>query len=71
LGLWPARYRIEKDTRIRETFLDPNHTHFILVDDATRHQFGGEIKFRAKLEKAVADMKTETMTGKGNTNIHV
>lgn len=30
--------------------LDPNHTHFVLVDDGSEGQFGKEIKFRAKLE---------------------
>jgi transient receptor potential cation channel subfamily M protein 2 len=29
---------------------DPNHTHFILVDDGSEGQFGKEIKFRAKFE---------------------
>ena len=30
--------------------LDPNHTHFILVDDGSCGVFGKEIEFRAKLE---------------------
>ena len=34
----------------KQELLDPNHSHFILVDDA-RHDFGGEVKFRADLEK--------------------
>ena len=33
--------------------LDPNHSHFILVDDA-RHGYGGEIQFRADLEAELA-----------------
>jgi hypothetical protein len=33
--------------------LDPNHSHFILVDDA-RHDFGGEVEFRAKIESTLA-----------------
>jgi hypothetical protein len=33
--------------------LDPNHSHFILVDDA-RHDFGGEVEFRAKIESKLA-----------------
>jgi len=31
--------------------LDPNHSHFILVDDGSRNTFGGEIKWRADFEK--------------------
>ena len=34
--------------------LDPNHTHFIFVDDGTRAKFGGEISFRARLEHVLA-----------------
>jgi transient receptor potential cation channel subfamily M member 2 len=30
--------------------LDPNHTHFILVDDGSEGLFGKEIEFRAHLE---------------------
>ena len=33
-----------------DVLLDPNHTHFILVDDGTEGQFGKEIEFRALLE---------------------
>ena len=33
-----------------DVFLDPNHTHFILVDDGSEGQFGKEIEFRAHLE---------------------
>lgn len=35
--------------------LDPNHTHFILVDDGTTAKFGREIKFRAALERFISD----------------
>ena len=31
--------------------LDPNHTHFLLVDDGSENAFGKEIEFRAKIEK--------------------
>ncbi len=34
--------------------LDPNHSHFILVDNA-RIGFGGEIDFRANLESAISE----------------
>lgn len=33
-----------------DVLLDPNHNHFILVDDGSIGQFGKEIDFRAKLE---------------------
>lgn len=33
-----------------DVLLDPNHTHFILVDDGSENQFGKEIEFRAHLE---------------------
>jgi shikimate kinase len=33
--------------------LDPNHSHFILVDDC-KHEFGGEVAFRADLESGLS-----------------
>jgi hypothetical protein len=38
--------------------LDTNHTHFILVDNSQVNKFGGEIKFRGELEKAIVTNKT-------------
>ncbi|CAF5080145.1 unnamed protein product, partial [Rotaria sp. Silwood1] len=32
----------------------PNHTKFIFIDDGTRRKYGGEIAFRASLEKAIS-----------------
>ena len=42
-----------KKTSFKCELLDPNHSHFILVDDA-RHEFGGEVEFRAALESELA-----------------
>ncbi|KAJ8309654.1 hypothetical protein KUTeg_012798 [Tegillarca granosa] len=68
-GKWPATYRIEKKYIPNESYLDPNHTHFILVDDGTVHQFGKEIVFRALFENAVSNIKTNT--GKNAVSIPV
>ena len=36
--------------------LNPDHTHFILVDDGTQGQCGQkEVQLRARLEKAIAE----------------
>ena len=63
--MYPAQYRVSSEPiKVRkEAYLDPNHTHFILVDDGTEHEYAVEIPFRAKLEKTVANMTTDT--GKG------
>ncbi|CAF3534340.1 unnamed protein product [Rotaria sp. Silwood1] len=37
-----------------EAPLEPNHTKFIFIDDGTRRKYGGEIAFRASLEKAIS-----------------
>ena len=42
-----------------ESPLDPNHSHFFLVDNGTQHKYGGEIEFRAKLEKALSENYTD------------
>lgn len=36
-------------------FLDPNHTHFILVDDGSANVYGTEIELRTRLEGAIAE----------------
>jgi hypothetical protein len=36
--------------------LDPNHRLFLLVDDGRVNSFGGEIAFRALLEKTIAEV---------------
>ena len=33
--------------------LDPNHSHFVLVDNSQLNTFRGEIEFRGKLESAI------------------
>ena len=39
--------------------LNPNHSHFILVDNGTQYIFGGEIDFRAKLEAKISEKYKE------------
>ena len=50
---------LERDRSIETNFekendldpmLDPNHSHFILVDDGSEGQYGKEIQFRNELE---------------------
>ncbi|XP_063725774.1 transient receptor potential cation channel subfamily M member 2-like [Symsagittifera roscoffensis] len=38
-----------------ETSLDPNHSHFILVDDGSRGEFGREQEVRGLVEKKLCD----------------
>ncbi|KAL3836664.1 hypothetical protein ACJMK2_022086 [Sinanodonta woodiana] len=59
-GSWPAGYRIEENLNSKESFLDPNHSHFILVDNGTQHKFATEIPFRAELEREISEMQTDT-----------
>jgi len=53
-----AHYKPKEPLEKRTTALDPNHTHFILVDDGTEHKFGGEIDLRSKFEAHVSTLKT-------------
>ena len=43
----------QNQNQIKTSLLNPNHSHFLLVDDA-KHTFGGEINFRAELEATIA-----------------
>ena len=57
----PKKYTVQVSAAItgnnliKQAPLNPNHTHFILVDNARLNRFGGEIDFRSNLEKAIAD----------------
>jgi hypothetical protein len=44
---------VTRKYKYKTELLDPNHTHFILVDNA-EHKFGGEVDFRANLESEIA-----------------
>lgn len=57
-GLWPATYTLIPATEGKEKCLDPNHTHFLLVDNGTTNQTGVEMKFRDELERQIANTKT-------------
>lgn len=47
----PIQYYPENtEVKSKDVALDPNHTHFLLVDDGSVGEFGVEIEFRAELE---------------------
>ncbi|KAK7104609.1 hypothetical protein V1264_019300 [Littorina saxatilis] len=52
----PAQYEPQKTVEEdKDAPLDKNHTHFILVDNGSVGKAGGEIEFRSRLEKCIAD----------------
>ncbi|XP_071824925.1 transient receptor potential cation channel subfamily M member-like 2 isoform X3 [Apostichopus japonicus] len=66
-GKWPAIYRMD-NLKPKGPRLDPNHTHFILVDNGTTGQFGVEINLRSKLEKEISEQK---VTKESNETLNV
>ncbi|XP_036366249.1 uncharacterized protein LOC115221043 [Octopus sinensis] len=56
-GSWPADYSIQTNSKEEKYALDPNHSHFILVDDGTKDNFGEIIEFRKKLEHTISQEK--------------
>lgn len=57
-GLWPAYIKEPFKRERNEATLEPNHSHFLLVDNGTQHNFGTEISLRASIEKAISETKT-------------
>lgn len=57
-GFWPATYEND-ELQERRAHLDPNHTHFLLVDDGTEGKFGIEIEFRSALERFISDIESD------------
>ena len=45
----PVKYKIGK--LAKKSVLDPNHSHFVFVDDGTVSESGKEISFRSRLEE--------------------
>ncbi|XP_048583807.1 transient receptor potential cation channel subfamily M member 7 isoform X3 [Nematostella vectensis] len=50
-------YQMTSSMQSRGACLDNNHSHFILVDNGTDGEYGGEISFRASLENLIASKK--------------
>ncbi|XP_067945050.1 transient receptor potential cation channel subfamily M member-like 2 [Watersipora subatra] len=53
--------------------LDPNHSHFILVDDGSTNKFGGESKWRHKFERFLTSHRlfsADSNSGEGNV-VHI
>ena len=61
------------DTKKRTgPLLDPNHTHFLLVDNGTTGNFGVEIKLRGRVEKGISEQKLSDNTSEFKLgNLHV
>ncbi|XP_074075869.1 transient receptor potential cation channel subfamily M member 4 isoform X2 [Macrotis lagotis] len=67
-GLYPARYHWQGGLEDGgQCPLDYNYSAFFLVDDGTHGCFGGETRFRAKLEYHISRQKT----GVGGTGIDI
>lgn len=46
------------DWRLNQTvILNENYSHYILIDDGTENNFGGEIYFRTSLEKFISEQR--------------
>ena len=63
-GNFPCEYNIndlergsDQDRTKMSAPLDPNHTHFILVDDGSRKEFGHEIGFRTAFERHIKSLQ--------------
>ena len=53
--MWNAQYKVNNIVRSGQPVpLNPDHTHFILVDDGNRGRYGGVAEFRAQLEKKIS-----------------
>ncbi|CAM4879980.1 unnamed protein product [Rotaria socialis] len=50
-----VRYLEARSEEKGQAPLEPNHTEFIFINDGTKRKYGGEIVFRANLERAIAE----------------
>lgn len=51
-----VNYEVQK--RVEQgAYLNPNHSHFLLVDDGSVMEYHKEVEFRSRLERIIADSK--------------
>ncbi len=50
---------LKSNSKYKQSALDHNHTHFILVDNSILNKFGGEVKLRGLLQKEICEELTE------------
>ncbi|CAI9735207.1 transient receptor potential cation channel subfamily M member-like 2 isoform X4 [Octopus vulgaris] len=65
-GSWPAEYNMGKEPHQNMCALDPNHSHFILVDNGTTEISNEDIKFRKMLENTIKEKKIQ-----GNNTVKI
>ncbi|XP_070203392.1 transient receptor potential cation channel subfamily M member 3-like [Littorina saxatilis] len=61
-------YHCVTSTKVNSSVLNSNHSYFLLADNGTQGKYGGEILFRRKLEKYIAQQKiciTNDFKGRG------
>ncbi|CAL1527369.1 unnamed protein product [Lymnaea stagnalis] len=59
-GKFNAFYRTSNQILHKQPVpLNPDHTHFIFVDDGYRYRYGGVADFRSKFERKIATEKSE------------
>ncbi len=60
-GTFAANYEInQKETPQHGSYLDPSHTHFLLVDNGTFRKFGTEIVFRSEVEEMLGKLSVSS-----------
>ncbi|XP_021379559.1 transient receptor potential cation channel subfamily M member 1-like [Mizuhopecten yessoensis] len=72
-GNFPAIYSkegLDAEKGKKTIPLDHNHTHFVIVDDGSRDKFGGEIEFRANLEKTISHMSCDSEGMSSNLQVN-
>ncbi|XP_072050607.1 transient receptor potential cation channel subfamily M member 3-like [Amphiura filiformis] len=60
-----THYRMTSSMESKGASLDPNHTHFVLVDDGSVGKYGVEIQLRSKLEKLIAQQRIDPDSDRG------
>eukprot|EP01046_Picozoa_sp_COSAG06_P029818 COSAG06_NODE_2792_length_6276_cov_13.340780_2_plen_1650_part_00 len=53
LALWLREQQQDARTQNEKTWVDPNHSHYVFVDDGSSGEYQGEVAFRAELEDMI------------------
>ena len=70
LAVWLHEQQHEPGTKQDKTWVDPNHSHYVFVDDGTVGEYQGEVAFRAELEDMIGYCGFDVADGDARYELH-
>lgn len=66
-----VNYEKVKTNQQEEAPLEPNHTHFIFIDDGTKYEFNAQNEYRSKFERTISGESVSLQTDHRCRSSHI